>query len=59
MAVKISQEAKDLLLKLLDKNPKTRLKVGQIKQHKFFENYDFEGVYYKKLEAPFKPDMVT
>jgi hypothetical protein len=45
-------------LKLLDKNQKNRMKIGEIKKHKFFEGFDFEGVYYKKVKAPFIPDSV-
>ena len=29
----VSNEAKDLLLKLLDKNPKTRIKINQVLEH--------------------------
>jgi hypothetical protein len=58
LTVKVSNEAKDLINKLLDKNQKTRLKICELKSHKFFEGLDFEGVYYKNKTAPFIPDSV-
>lgn len=57
MAVKLSIEAKDLIIKLLDKNQKSRLKIAQIKAHKFFEGYDFISLYNMKIIPPFIPDI--
>jgi hypothetical protein len=34
------------------------MKISDIKRHKFFEGFDFEGVFYKKNVAPFIPDSV-
>jgi hypothetical protein len=33
------------------------LKISQIKQHKFFEGFDFESVYYRNQIAPFIPNQ--
>lgn len=56
--LKLSNEAKDLILKLLDKNQKSRLKVGQIKQHPFFNNFNFQEIYNMTAQPPFKIDGV-
>ena len=34
----------DLILRLLDKNPKYRPNIRQIKQHKFFKGIDWEKI---------------
>ena len=57
--IKISEEAKDLLKKLLVKNQKERFGVNggfeEIKKHPFFKDIDFKAIEEKKIEAPFKP----
>ena len=57
--LKISEEAKDLLIKLLVKNQKERFGVNggfeEIKKHPFFKGMDFKALEEKKIEAPFKP----
>ena len=59
--INISDEAKDLLLKLLIKDQDERLgsKSGfnDIKQHPFFKGFDFEALENKKIPAPFKPEL--
>ena len=56
---KVSNEAKDLLCKLLIKNQKERFGVNggfeEIKKHPFFNGMDFKALEEKKIEAPFKP----
>ncbi len=52
-----SNPAIDLLTKLLEVNPKKRIKVRQIKKHKFFENVDWKQYEKKKVTPPFKPDV--
>jgi len=54
----ISNEAKDLILKLLDKNQKNRIKIPEIKSHPFFNGFSFDKLFNYELEAPFKPDLV-
>ncbi len=54
----VSNEAKDLILKLLDKNQKNRIKIPEIKAHPFFNGFSFEKLLNYELEAPFKPDLV-
>jgi len=59
--IKVSSEAQDLITKLLDKNPNTRLgaKDGlkEFKKHSFFSKIDFDLILQKKINAPFKPDL--
>ena len=57
----ISPEAKDLISKLLDVNPKTRLGSGvngskNIKSHIFFKNMDWDLLEQKHIEPPYKPE---
>ncbi len=59
--VNLSQNAKDIILKLLDKNPKKRLgaKKGlqEIKTHPFFAKVNFDAIYNKKEKPPFIPEL--
>ena len=56
---KVSDEAKDLLSKLLVKDQKERFGRNggfeEIKKHPFFKGMDFKALEEKKIEAPFKP----
>jgi len=54
----ISNDAKDLLIRLLDKNPKNRIKINELKSHSFFNNLSFEKLYKYEIEAPFKIELV-
>ena len=57
----ISDEAKDIILRLLEKNPKNRLGsqsgIEEIKKHPFFAKIDFDLFEQKKIEAPFIPEI--
>ncbi|KAF9426476.1 hypothetical protein BGZ94_006463 [Podila epigama] len=61
----ISHEAQDLIQRLLDKNPKTRLGsgsngaegVGAIKAHPFFRGIDFERLQTRDVTPPFQPHI--
>ena len=58
--LKISDEAKNIITKLLEKNPGSRLgKTGlnEIKSHPFFGNLNFENLKNKKLKSPYKPTV--
>ncbi|MCQ2971670.1 MAG: protein kinase [archaeon] len=58
--LKVSEEAKNIIMKLLEKNPGSRLgKTGlnEIKAHPFFGNLNFELLKTKKLKSPFKPTV--
>ena len=51
----ISPQAKDLLLKLLNKNPKQRLGVNdknEIKRHPFFKSIDWNKLYNREITPP-------
>lgn len=58
----ISNETKDLITKLLDKNPATRLgsKDGfnELKNHAFFKQINLELVLQKRVNSPFKPSFI-
>jgi len=57
----MSEELKDIIMKLLDKNQKTRLgsqnDADDLVNHPWFRGFDWDGIMSKKLNAPFKPDM--
>lgn len=56
----LSVQARDIIMKLIDPNPKHRLGVNgadEIKQHKFFQGIDFEMVKEKKYQPPFVPKL--
>ena len=59
--INVSDEAKDIIQKLLEKNPKKRLGsqngIEDIKKHPFFSKIDFNLIEQKKIEAPFKPKI--
>lgn len=53
----VSPAARDLLTKLLDRDPSKRMQsVEAFKAHPFFSDMDFEALYARKIPAPFKPD---
>jgi len=54
----VSPQARDLLSKLLDRNPDTRLQEpAQIKKHPFFASLDFEKLVSKQIKPPFIPEV--
>ena len=57
--INASNDVKDLITRLLDKNPATRLgsKDGfnEIKSHAWFKQINLDLVLQKKLNSPFKP----
>ena len=57
--IQLSENAKDLIKKLLIKKQDKRLGVNkgfeEIKTHPFFQGFDFDALLAKKLEAPFIP----
>ena len=59
--INLSEDAKDIIRKLLEKNPKKRLGsqrgIEEIKTHPFFQNIDFSLIEQKKIEAPFIPEL--
>jgi serine/threonine protein kinase len=59
--IKMSEECKDFISKLLDKDPAKRLGskngVDEILSHPFFASINFDELLIKKIEAPFKPKL--
>lgn len=57
----MSDEIKDLITRLLDKDPKTRLgsttDADEVVNHAWFRELDWEGLMNKTIDLPFKPDM--
>lgn len=62
MKREFSDDAKDLLKKLLEPNPAKRIGNGpegakDIKNHAFFNEIDWDKLYKKELEPPFSPEV--
>lgn len=59
--IEVSNNAKDLIRKLLDKNPKKRLGsnggIDEILAHPFFESLNLEKLLKKELVPPYKPEI--
>ena len=58
--IPMTEEMKDIIKRLLEKNPAKRLgsngDADEIVNHPWFQDFDWESLIGKKLEAPFKPD---
>ena len=57
-----SEESKDLIIKLLNKDPKKRLGSGKngfnnLKNHEYFKNINWDDLENKKIKAPFVPNL--
>jgi serine/threonine protein kinase len=56
-----SDECKDFITRLLDKNPKTRLGseggVQEIMAHPWLKSVDQELIFAKAIDAPYKPPL--
>lgn len=57
----MSEEARDLIEQLIQKDPKDRLGAWEadaeiVMKHKWFECIDWEALHQKKLTPPYKPD---
>jgi serine/threonine protein kinase len=48
----ISENCKNLISFLLDKNPKTRIHINKIRTHPYFENFDFQSILNKTIKPP-------
>ena len=59
--IPMSDNLKDIINKLLDKNPQKRLGTAndadEIVNHPFFADIDWDKLMNKQIDAPFKPDM--
>lgn len=59
--IEMTEEAKDLISKLLEKDPTKRIGTEggfeEISSHPWFEGFDFEKLKNKELEAPFIPKL--
>jgi serum/glucocorticoid-regulated kinase 2 len=61
--INLSEDAKDVIRKLLEKNPKKRLGsqngIEDIRKHPFFADIDFDLIVQKKIPAPFIPELAN
>jgi serine/threonine protein kinase len=55
--ISISDDAIDLISKLLMKEPEKRIQFESIKNHKWFEGIDFDDILKKKIKSPFIPKV--
>ena len=60
--IEYSDEMKDFLKKLLNKDRNKRLgnsatDLKELKEHDWFQNYDWDGVIKQKKQAPFLPKI--
>jgi tRNA A-37 threonylcarbamoyl transferase component Bud32 len=54
----MDKDAADLVRKLLDRNPETRMQdPAQMKQHPWFKEIDYQALYDKKIPPPYKPPV--
>jgi len=56
--IHMTEEMKDFINKLLDRNPKTRLGAKghkEVMEHEWFDGINFEKIFNKEVKAPFKP----
>ena len=51
----LSEDARNLLRQMLQKDPENRITEEKIKRNKFFRKIDFEKLILRKLEPPFIP----
>ena len=56
---KLSDSARDLLSRLLEKDIKNRICPSKIKSHPFFKSIDFTKLAKKELKPPFEPEVVS
>jgi len=56
----VDAQAKDLLIKLLDRNPNTRMTdPKKIKGHNWFTTIDWDKLYNKEIDPPFIPKTIS
>lgn len=59
----MSEDARDLCRKLLEKDPSKRLGspsmggIRALQEHPFFEGLDWQDLYHKRLVPPYKPQL--
>eukprot|EP00475_Leptophrys_vorax_P044587 TRINITY_DN899_c0_g1_i1.p1 TRINITY_DN899_c0_g1~~TRINITY_DN899_c0_g1_i1.p1 ORF type:complete len:559 (+),score=156.00 TRINITY_DN899_c0_g1_i1:97-1677(+) len=60
----LSEECRDLIIALLNRNPEARLgssdkDVEELKAHAFFASIDWDKLYKKEIDPPYKPKVKT
>lgn len=61
--LKLEEETKDFISKLLIKDPVRRLGSGtmdakEVRSHQFFKNMDWEDLFHKRIAPPFQPKVM-
>jgi len=54
----IDDRISDFLFRMLEKEPSKRITIDEIKEHPFFEGFDWEMVYQRSYQPSFIPDTV-
>jgi tRNA A-37 threonylcarbamoyl transferase component Bud32 len=55
----IDEEAKDLIIKTMKRNPEERIKISDLKKHPFFSDIDWDEMLLKKINPPFSPHYLA
>lgn len=60
--IAMSDHLKDIIIRLLDRDPSTRLGAGkddalEVVQHPFFSGMDWNALQNCKLDSPYKPEI--
>ena len=53
----MSNEAKDLITLLLDKNQQNRICIKKVRRHAYFSGFDFNLLFNRKIVPPFVPNQ--
>ena len=53
----INPDAKDLIMALLDQNTEGRLRLDQVRKHRFFKTIDWEKVESRQITPPYRPSF--
>lgn len=63
MGIEVTDNAKDIITKLLSKDPKTRLgttgDIDEILQHPWFADVNLDDLMNKKIPSPYIPQVKT
>ena len=54
-----NEEAKDLIIKVMKRNPEERIRIAEVKQHIFFQDINWEDLLHKRIQPPFSGQYLT
>ena len=55
----ISPEARDLVIRMLDSNPNTRININEIYKHLWMQNIDYSCIFYANIVCLFTDEEIT